>query len=170
MAGPGPSFSKGRLVLVFFGLAVGAIAAWLLVRSQPEPVPVVVAQPEAPEQPIAFYLARADIARGETYFQHCAACHTIREGGPHGVGPNLWGAMGSPLASRPGFTLYSSALRQRGGNWDWETASRFLRSPRDFLPGTRMAFYGVTNPQDRADLLLYLNQQGGTLSAPAGVR
>ncbi len=123
-------------------------------------------EPAAPEQPIAYYLARADAARGEAWFQRCAACHTAVQGGPHGLGPNLWGVMGSAVASRPGFTLYSPALRGLGGSWDWEKASRFLRAPRDAVPGTRMAYSGVINPQDRADVLLYLNRQGGSLAPP----
>ncbi len=125
MAGPAPPRKWGRVVLVLFGIATGAAAAWLLVQ-----VPRAV------------------------------------QGGPHGLGPNLWGVMGSAVASRPGFTLYSPALRGLGGSWDWEKASRFLRAPRDAVPGTRMAYSGVINPQDRADVLLYLNRQGGSLAPP----
>ena len=168
--GPAPSFNRGRLVLVLFGIAAGALAAWLLVRAPRPPVTQVTPEVSGPEQPIAVYLARADAARGEAYFQRCAACHTIAEGAPHGLGPNLWGVMGSPVASRPGFTLYSPALRAHGGSWDWERVSAFLRSPRDAVRGTRMTFGGVTSPQDRADVMLYLNRQGGSLAAPAGAR
>jgi cytochrome c len=77
--------------------------------------------------------------------------------------------MGSPLAARPGFA-YSPALREHGGSWDWETTNRFLHSPRVFAPGTRMTFAGVGDPQNRADLMLYLNSQGGTLAPPAGAQ
>lgn len=170
MTGPGRPFNKGRLVLVLFGIVVGAVAGWLLVRSPSRPAPTVVTpRSEGPEQPIAFYLARGDVARGEAGFARCAPCHTIGEGAPPGVGPNLWGALGGPVAARPGYA-YSSALRGLGGRWDWETANRFLRSPRDTAPGTRMAFGGITDPQDRADVMLYLNTQGGSLAPPAGAR
>jgi cytochrome c2 len=169
MAGPAPPFNRGRLVLVLFGIAAGVAAAWLLVRAPQAPVSQVRPDTAGPEQPIAFYLARADAARGAAFFQRCAACHTSAEGALHGLGPNLWGVMGRPVASRPGFT-YSPALRAHGGSWDWEAAGRFLRSPRDAVPGTRMTFYGVMNPQDRADVLLYLNGQGGSLAAPTGAR
>lgn len=176
MAGPSPPpFNPGRLAAIFFGIAVFVIGTWLVVRSQPEPEagpergPVPMVRPEPPpiEQPIAVYLARADAARGEPIYARCAACHTIDAGGRHGVGPNLHGVMGSALASRPGFESYSDALRQKGGRWDWETASAFLRSPRHFVPGTRMGFGGIEDPQQRADLLLYLNREGGSLTVPA---
>lgn len=171
MAGPAPQpFNAGRLVLIFVGLSILIVGAWLVLGTRPEPVPVVTAEPVPPEQPIAYYLARGDAARGERYFARCAACHTIVEGGQHGLGPNLRGVMGSPFATRPGFAMYSEALTGRGGSWDWETTSRYLRSPRNFAPGTRMTFAGVSNPQDRADVMLYMNRQGGTLTAPAGAR
>jgi cytochrome c len=170
MTGRVPPPNRGRLVLVLFGIAVGAVAAWLLVRSPPRPTPTMVTPRAAgPEQPIAFYLARGDAARGEAQFARCAGCHTIGEGSPPGVGPNLWGALGGPVAARPGYS-YSAALQAVGGRWDWEATNRFLRSPRDVAPGTRMAFGGVDDPQQRADLMLYLNAQGGSLAPPAGGR
>jgi cytochrome c2 len=165
-----PSPNRGRLVLVLFGIVVGGVAGWLLVQSPQRPVPTqVTPQAEGPEQPIAYYLARADAARGEAIFARCASCHTIGEGSPPGIGPNLWGALGGPVAARPGFA-YSPALRALGGRWDWETVSRFLRAPRDAAPGTRMSFGGLADPQERADLMLYLNRQGGSLTPPAGGR
>jgi len=117
------------------------------------------------EQPIAALLATADAGRGEAQFKKCAACHTITPGGPAGVGPNVHGIMGQPVAAR-GFA-YSDALKSKGGTWDWETMSAWLRSPRAFAPGTKMTFAGIADPQDRADLLLYLNQQGSNLPLPA---
>ena len=165
MAAPGQPFDRGRLVLVLFGAAVGAVAAWLLLTPRPEPVNVTIDAPAVPEQPIAVWLARADAARGEALFARCAPCHQLAEGGAHGVGPNLWGVTGGPIATRPGYR-YSNALAGHGGRWDWENASRFIRSPRAFAPGTRMAFGGIADPQDRADLLVFMNGRGGSLTLP----
>ena len=119
----------------------------------------------AAEQPIAHYLQTADAARGEAVFRKCAACHNADNGGASGLGPNLWAMMGSAVAQRAGFS-YSDALRNHGGNWDWETTSAWLHSPRTFAPGTKMTFAGLSDPQDRADILLFLNQRGGTLTVP----
>ena len=87
------------------------------------------------EQPIAFYLASADPAQGEQVFKKCAACHTATQGGPNGLGPNLWGTMGAPLGHVAGFA-YSDALKSKGGTWTWEAMSDWLKSPKNFVPGT----------------------------------
>jgi cytochrome c len=171
MADAPPPPRTGRLAAVALLLGVAVIAAGLLLRTRPEPEPVVAAEPApaADPQPVGVYMARADLGRGEEYFRRCAPCHTITPGGPHSIGPNLWGVMGQPVATRPDYR-YSTALREKGGSWDWETTSRFLQSPRAFAPGTKMTFAGVRDPQDRADAMLYLNSLGGSLPPPAAAR
>jgi cytochrome c len=74
--------------------------------------------------------------------------------------------MGEQVATGRGGVAFSHALKGQGGTWDWDTMSAWLTSPRSFAPGTRMTFGGLANPQERADLLLYLNAQGGHLTVP----
>lgn len=112
----------------------------------------------AAEQPVEFYLAKADAAKGATLFNKCAACHTITNGGPNGLGPNLWGVLGEPIGKGKGFA-FSAALAGKGGNWDWKSLDAWLTSPRTFAPGTKMTFAGLSNPQERADLMAYINSQ-----------
>jgi cytochrome c len=119
----------------------------------------------AAEQPIAHYLQTADAARGEAVFRKCTACHNADNGGPNALGPNLWGTVGNHIAHRADFS-YSDALRSHPGTWDWDTLSQWLHSPRTFAPGTKMTFAGLSDPQERADVLLFLNQHGGTLQIP----
>jgi cytochrome c len=119
----------------------------------------------AGELPIAHFLQTADAGRGESSFRKCAACHTIEQGGPNGIGPNLWANMGASIAHVAGYN-YSDALRTRGGTWTWETMSEWLTSPRNFAPGTKMLFAGLGDPQERADLMLYMNQMGSNLPLP----
>jgi cytochrome c len=117
------------------------------------------------EKPIAFYLATADVAKGEAVFKKCAACHNADPGGANALGPALFGTMGKPLAAHPGFP-YSDALKGVGGTWDWDKMSTWLANPKKFAPGTKMTFAGLSNPQDRADLMLWLNSKGGSLTVP----
>jgi cytochrome c len=117
------------------------------------------------EAPIAALLATADATRGANQFKKCAACHTINQGGASSVGPNLWATMGAPLGHVTGFA-YSEALKGKGGTWTWEAMSDWIRNPRAFAPGTKMGFAGISDGQDRADLLLYLNTQGSNLPLP----
>lgn len=130
---------------------------------------VEIPGPDGPaEPPIANLLAAADAAKGEQVFKKCTACHTINKGGANGTGPNLWGVMGSAIGKHsPGFA-YSPALAGKGGNWDWEAMSQWVKSPRDFAPGTKMTFAGLGKAEDRANLLAYLNAQGDSpLPLPA---
>jgi len=119
----------------------------------------------AAELPIAHYLQTADAARGENIFHRCQSCHNADNGGANGLGPNLWGTAGNNIAHRPDFA-YSDVLKNHGGRWDWDTLSAWLHSPSRFAPGTKMTFAGLSDPQDRADVLLFLNQHGGTLTIP----
>ncbi|KTE28609.1 cytochrome c, class I [Sphingopyxis sp. HIX] len=97
-------------------------------------------------------------AMGEQVFKRCVACHTIDKGGANGIGPNLHGVVGRPVASHAGFS-YSSAMKAKGGVWDAATLDLYLEAPMKALPGTRMAFAGVYDPADRKALLLYLEAQ-----------
>ena len=74
--------------------------------------------------------------------------------------------MGSPIGKHAAGFPYSPALAGKGGNWDWETMSQWIKSPRDFAPGTKMTFAGISKPEDRANLLAYLNAQGSNLPLP----
>lgn len=117
------------------------------------------------EQPIAHFLQAADAGAGEQVFKKCAACHTINPGGANGLGPNLHGIMGKPLASIPGFN-YSADLKAKGGTWTWEDMSAWLKSPKGFVPGTKMTFAGLSKPEDRANLMVYMNSQGSNIPLP----
>ena len=121
----------------------------------------------AGEQPIAHFLQTADATRGAGVFRKCAACHTITQGGAQLQGPNLYGRMGAPVASVAGYS-YSEPLRAHSGEtWGWDNMSAWLASPRAFASGTKMTFAGLGDPQDRADLMVYMNAQGGNLQLPA---
>ena len=115
----------------------------------------------AAEQPIEAFLAKADPAKGAQVFNKCAACHNATNGGPNQLGPNLWGVLGEPIGQGKGFA-FSDALAKKGGTWNWDNLSQWLTSPRAFAPGTKMTFAGLGNPQDRADVIAYLNQQSGS--------
>ena len=118
------------------------------------------------EVPIASLLATADPAKGAEVFKKCAACHTINQGGANGIGPNLWGTMGEAIAQGKGGFAFSDALKAVGGTWTWDAMNAWLTSPRKFANGTKMTFAGLSNPQDRANIILYLNQQGSNLPLP----
>src|SRR5215210_6326213 len=106
------------------------------------------------EKPIDFSVA--DAARGETIFKKCAACHTIDKGGPNQLGPNLWGMIGEPIGKGHGYA-FSEALASKGGAWDFNNLSEWLTSPKKFAPGTKMTFAGLGKPEDRANVIAFMN-------------
>jgi cytochrome c len=110
----------------------------------------------AAEKPIEFYLASADPTKGQQVFNKCAACHNAEKGGANQLGPNLWDVLGEPIGQGKGFA-FSDALSKKGGNWSWDNLNQWLSSPRAFAPGTKMTFAGLSNPQDRANVIAFLN-------------
>ena len=116
---------------------------------------------------IATLLPTADAAKGGEVFKKCASCHTVTQGGANGVGPNLYGTLGEEIGHGKGGYAFSDALSGKGGKWDFESMNAWLTSPKAFAPGTKMSFAGLSKPEDRANLLVYLNSLGSNLPFPA---
>lgn len=117
--------------------------------------------------PIANRLATGDAAKGEAIFAKCKACHTVDQGGANGIGPNLWATVGEAIAMGKGGFAFSDALKAKGGKWEFAPLDEWLANPKKFADGTKMSFAGIANPQERADLILYLNSKGSNLPLPA---
>jgi cytochrome c len=95
---------------------------------------------------------------GEKSFAKCAACHKVQKDAPHGVGPNLYGIVGKAVGSADGYN-YSVAMKTHGGVWDAATLDAYLENPRKAVPGTKMAFAGINNAEERKILIDYLAAQ-----------
>lgn len=116
--------------------------------------------PKKPEKIIdlAELMSIADIDRGAKIFKKCASCHNVQKGEGAKVGPGLYGVVGRAKGIFAGFS-YSEAMRAKGGIWDRDAINQFITKPKEYLPGTKMAFAGLKKPQDRADVILYLEKQ-----------
>jgi cytochrome c len=127
-------------------------------RTMRRVLPVAVAAAVVALAPVGPASAQGDPEQGERVFNQCRACHTVGEGEPHRVGPNLHGVVGRKAGSAEGFN-YSSAMQEANVVWDEGTLSEYLADPRAFIPGNRMAFPGLRDEGQRADVIAYLRQE-----------
>jgi len=121
----------------------------------------------AAEEPIEARLAKADVAKGEATFAKCKSCHTIAAGGPNGIGPNLNGVVGEAVGQGAGGFAFSDDLKKVGGSWGWTNLDHWLKAPKAMATGTKMTFAGLSDGQERADVIAYLNTQGSNKPLPA---
>jgi cytochrome c len=98
-----------------------------------------------------------DAAAGKTNFAICMTCHAI-EAGVNKIGPSLHGVVGRKAGSIAGFT-YSAANKGSGITWTPEKLFQYLEGPQRVVPGTKMSYAGMTDPQKRADVIAYLKTQ-----------
>ena len=98
----------------------------------------------------------ADTAAGQTQFNKCKICHSL-EAGKNTVGPSLHGVFGRKAGTSDGFA-YSEAMKNLGIAWDDGTMTKYLRDPKELVPGGKMAFPGIKDDKQIADLLAYLHQ------------
>lgn len=114
---------------------------------------------EAPEEKPIYeqvqpLLAAASSDDGEKIFSRCQACHTVNDGGANRAGPNLWEIVNRDKGVAD--FNYSSAMAEKEGVWNYEALTGFLHQPRQWLPGTKMAFGGLRKPEDLANVIAYL--------------
>ncbi len=110
--------------------------------------------PKGPED-LTPFLSKADAINGEKIFKKCAHCHSVEKDGAVRTGPNLWNVVGAKLAHVASFA-YSQVFLEKGGTWTMDALNHFLFKPRDFIKGTKMSFVGLSDPQERADVIAYL--------------
>lgn len=117
---------------------------------------------------LASLLIDADIKKGQKVAKKCAACHTFGQGEKNKVGPNLWNIVGRDMASMDGFS-YSSALSGFNGKWNYKSLNQFLTKPKEYIPGNKMSFRGLSKETDRANLIIYLRSMSESpLPLPEG--
>jgi cytochrome c len=150
--------------LIVLALNIGAGALF----SPPVPAKpgfaIAAAEPEhggapaakEPEVPVPVLLAKANVEKGKTVAKQCQACHTFEKGGPNRVGPNLYNVVGNERGEGRGFN-FSQAMKAKGGKWTFDELFKFLEDPRGYIPGTAMTFAGIKNPQQRADVIAFLD-------------
>lgn len=106
---------------------------------------------------IAEYTANASVERGQALAKACVACHSFEKGGANKVGPNLYAIIGSHYGHMADYAYSKALLERKDEIWEVQSMSEFLTKPQKYLPGTKMGFAGIKKPEDRADVIAYLN-------------
>tara|TARA_Y100000590_G_scaffold330069_1_gene374884 strand:- start:3621 stop:4142 length:522 start_codon:yes stop_codon:yes gene_type:complete len=106
---------------------------------------------------IMVLIASANVEDGKKVFKKCAACHSINKGGSNKIGPNLWNILGKQSGSVANYK-YSKAMTAHQKSWTFEEMNGFLISPKKWIKGTKMSFIGLSKPEDRAAVILYMNK------------
>lgn len=121
-----------------------------------EAAPAEAAAPAAGATGYAAYTG--DPVKGKRVFAQCMTCHAVQEG-RNNVGPSLYQIVGRESGTIAGFK-YSAANQNSDIVWTEENLFTYLENPQATIPGTIMAFPGLRNPQDRADVIAYLKNPG----------
>ena len=111
---------------------------------------------EKPKLTFEEELALASVEAGLKLSKKCTACHSLKSGGPNGVGPTLWNIVNAPKASIEGYS-YSNGLSSLGGSWTVQDLNMWLKSPKKYAPGNKMSFAGLRKTKDRANMVAFLN-------------
>lgn len=102
-----------------------------------------------------------DPEAGEQVFRRCQACHMVGENAQARVGPPLNDLFGRVAGTYEGFNRYSPAIKEAGEAglvWNADTISAYIENPREYIPGNRMAFAGLSKDEDRQNVIAYLKQ------------
>jgi len=106
---------------------------------------------------ISALLALGSAENGKKVFKKCAACHSINQGGSNKIGPALYSVVGRAIAGVSDYK-YSKALVSYGKEWSFEELNGFLLKPSKWIKGNKMGFAGLKKDEDRASVILYLNE------------
>ncbi|MEM6535530.1 MAG: cytochrome c family protein [Pseudomonadota bacterium] len=107
----------------------------------------------------------ADYNVGRRTFRQCGTCHSLVEGGPHLLGPNLYGIFARQVGSVESFGAYSKASKEADFSWTPELLDEWLANPNDFLPGNSMSFAGLRRPTDRTAVIAYIMVETGYVTS-----
>lgn len=132
-------------------LCVGVVTVLLAVSLQ-----LQVPAPATASASLVTGQARA----GEEIYSRCTGCHSPER---NRAGPLHCGLLGRVSGTASGFA-YSDAMKNANIVWTVDTLDAFLQAPMDYVEGTSMGFAGISDAQERRDLIAWLETLNATSS------
>ncbi|MEN0050132.1 MAG: cytochrome c family protein [Bacteroidota bacterium] len=148
------TFKKTRLVSISFFLFTFLLAC----NAEQQKEQIVEEKAVSPKKAAQEEVPKAQMTAGARLFLLCQACHNVKEGEPHKVGPNLHGIFGRKAGSAEGFNNYSESMKNSGIVWDENHLREWLTKPTDYIEGTTMAFIGIQDEEKQDLLIEYLKE------------
>jgi cytochrome c len=152
----------GSLLLVF---GLNEVSSAIFHHEMPEKAGFLIEVAEAAEtaggeaaasEPLPVLLAKADATKGAGAAKACLACHSVDEAAENKTGPALWDVVERNMGSAAGFAYSEGLSAKSGEKWTYEALNGFIKNPKEYIKGTKMAYGGLKNDAKRADLLAYL--------------
>ena len=106
---------------------------------------------------ISALLALGNVDLGKKVFKKCSGCHSVTEDGKNKIGPKLYNVVGRGAGSISNYK-YSKALTSYAKKWSFEELNGFLLKPASWIKGNKMSFAGLKKEEERASVILYLNE------------
>ncbi len=167
----------GVLGSLLFMMVIGVVSGSVFKVHKPEKPGYVIEAPVESAGGVVAVVQTVDVgtalaagtaAKGAEVFKKCATCHNAEKGGPNKTGPNLWGIVGNKHAHLGDAFGYSDGMKAKAAEaWSFDALYAYLENPKAAVPGNKMAFAGLSKPEDRGAVLQYLNSQSDSpLSLP----
>lgn len=106
-----------------------------------------------PAIPFEEIYAAADAGEGERIWRQCSSCHALD--GSDGTGPHLDGIVDAAQGRADGYP-YSASFAELAGTWTVDELNGFLEAPARWVPGTKMTYRGLSDAEDRANIIAFL--------------
>ncbi len=103
-------------------------------------------------------LEKADLEKGESFVnKNCASCHDFNLPIKNKIGPSLANILNRKIGSLSNYK-YSKSLIDIDKEWNVANLYYFLEKPKEWAPGTKMSYRGISDSVKLINTIKYLRE------------
>ena len=103
-------------------------------------------------------LEKADLDKGKTFVnKNCASCHDLNMPIKNKIGPSLATILERKIGNLSDYK-YSKTLLNIDKKWNIVNLYYFLEKPKEWAPGTKMSYRGISDSQKLINTIKYLRK------------